>query len=524
MLDIFRKLKAEPFIIIAGEVHNSNSSTGAAMEPVWAKADELCLNTLLLPVSWELVEPEEGHFDFRLVDTLISQARTHNKHIMFLWFGTWKNAQCYYAPAWVKTDLDRFKRAEVEKGKPKTNLKDFHGMPYTTLSYLCRETQQADAKAFSAFMSHLKEVDGLQKTVLMVQVENETGLQGSAREQSDLADEAFARPVPAGLIRYLKDHTASMAADVRVAVEGASDSGSWAEVFGPVAEELFSAYHIASYVEAVAAAGRAVYDLPMAVNCWLDKGQKPGDYPSGGPVARVMEVWKFCAPHIDVFAPDIYVQNFCAVCDEYTKLDNPLLIPETAAHGHAGPRLVYTIGHYHALGFAPFGFEDLGGAFGDASAYLFGVDVSDPLLTTPQSVSEYAWYAKTLQQMTGMLTDAYGTNHLQAVISERPENMTIRFERFGFEVVTNHPYIQRKDGICLALQTEPDTFYLIANACMIVPFSTDESRPYVDILSLEEGCFDEEGHWQVYRRLNGDEAASLRYSQPTLLKCRLFSY
>lgn len=523
MNEVYKNLKEEPFIMVAGEVHNSNSSTSEAMKRVWEKADALCLNTLLLPVSWEMIEPEEGVFQFDIVDELITQAREHKKHIVFLWFGAWKNAQCYYAPSWVKTDLKRFKRAEVEKGKKKTNLANFHGMSYTTLSYMCEETCMADAAAFSQLMAHIRKIDEKEKTVLMVQVENETGLQGVAREQSDEADRVFADQVPETLIQYLKEHTEEMAEDVRKIVQSAPSEGSWKDVFADVAEEMFSAYHIASYVERVASAGKAVYSIPMAVNCWLDKGQKPGEYPSGGPVARMMEVWKYCAPHIDVIAPDIYVQNFCEVCDMYTKMENPLMIPETAAHGHAGPRLVYTIGHYHALCFAPFGFEDLGEPIGDVSAYLFGVDVNDPLMLTPQSVEEYAWYAKTIQDMMPLLTKNYGTSNLQAVIGEREQELTMHFDQYGFRIITNHPFITRKDGVCLALRETDDTFYLIANACMIVPFSENLNMPNTDILDLEEGYF-ENGQWKVACRLNGDEVATFRLDKPTLLKIRLFHY
>ena len=177
---------------------------------------------------------------------------------------------------------------------------------------------------------------------------------------------------------------------------------------GTAALLFFSAYHVASYVNRVAEAGKAVYDLPMTANCWLDKGEKPGKYPSGGPGARMMEVWKFAAPAIDVIAPDIYVQNFCEICDAYTKMGNPLFIPETATHSHVGPRLVYTVGHHHAICFAPFGFEDMGQEFSGTQSYLFGVDTSDPLLQTPQNVEEYRWYNQTLAAMMSMLADAYG--------------------------------------------------------------------------------------------------------------------
>ena len=321
----------------------------------------------------------------------------------------------------------------------------------------------------------------------------------------------------------MRSHTDEMAEDVKAAVEQGKDGKTWEEVFGDVAEEIFSAYHVASYVNRVAEAGKAVYDLPMTANCWLDKGEKPGKYPSGGPVARVMEVWKFAAPAIDIIAPDIYVQNFCEICDAYTKMDNPLFIPETATHSHAGPRLVYTIGHHHAICFAPFGFEDMGQEFTGTQSYLFGVDTSDPLLQTPQNVEEYRWYNQTLASMMPMLADAYGTKRLQAVITERPKENRMIFGSFGFMVMFDLPIIFRKDGVCLALQESEDTFYLIVNGCMLAPFSTDQGKPNVDLLAVEEGYF-KDGKWVMTRRLNGDETASMNFGEPTLLKIKLFCY
>lgn len=147
-------IRSESFILLAGEVHNSNSSSVEVMEPIWQKARKLNLNTLFLPITWELLEPEEGKFDFSMVDQLIEQARKYEMHIGFLWFGAWKNAQCYYAPEWVKCNLKRFWRAEVQKGKKKINLQNFHGMPYTTLSSHCEETRKADGRAFAALMRH----------------------------------------------------------------------------------------------------------------------------------------------------------------------------------------------------------------------------------------------------------------------------------------------------------------------------------------------------------------------------------
>ena len=516
-------VNSKPYIMMAGEVHNSNSSSTEAMEPIWQKAKKLNMNTLLLPVTWEMLEPEEGQFEFRLVDGLIAQARECEMHIVFLWFGAWKNAQCYYAPAWVKCNPERFWRAEVQKGKKKVNLEKFHGMPYTTLSSHCEETLQADSRAFAMLMKHIKEVDEKEHTVIAVQVENEPGLQGAAREHSDYADELFGKEVPSAFVAYMRENTATMRKDVKAAVEQGQESGSWEEVFGTAAEEIFHTYSVAGYIDRVAEAGKKEYNLPMTVNAWLDKGQEPGMFPSGGPVARMMEVWNYRAPHIDVLAPDIYVQNFCEVCEEYTKMGNPLFIPETAVHSHVAPRLVYVIGHHHAIGFVPFGFEDMGQPFSATDSYLFGVDTSDPLLSVPQDIEEYAWYGHTLNSMMSLLTSRYGTGELQAVISEQPEQDMMIFGQYGFKILMAVPFIPRKDGMCLALQIAENEFYLIANGCMIAPFSTNPEKPHVDILSLEEGEF-RDGVWHMTRRLNGDEVASMRYDKPTLLKIKLFSY
>ena len=540
------EVNGKPYIVIAGEVHNSNSSDPLYMEKVWKQAKDLGMNTLLLPATWEMIEPEEGKFNFEVIDQLIEQARVNEMHIIFLWFGSWKNAQCMYAPGWVKTDLSRFPRAEIEKGKTKVTLPEFYGMQYTTLSYMGTQTCQADAKAFAAFMAHLKKVDMEIKTVIAVQVENETGIQGAVREHSDIADQAFSEQVPEEFIVYLKKNTDQMNEKIKTIVEKCPDRGDWQTVFGGMAEEIFSTYMISGYVGKVAATGRKEYHLPLLVNCWLDRegdvDRKPGVYPVGGPVAKMMEIWKYQAKDIDIYAPDIYVTNFTDICDEYVKLDNPLFIPETAVHSHCAPRLVYCVGHYHAAGYSPFGFEDMGLPFQTVQGILFGMDTSDPMLQIPQDKEEYAWCANTLNNMMDELTEVYGTLNLQAVISEKmdmtpwnvengmteipqnnPENDTMFFEKFGFKVLMNLPMISRKDGVCLILQKNETTFYIMANGCMIAPFSMDEKMPNVDILKYEEGRF-KDGKWMPGRRLNGDEAASIQFDTYSLVKLELFNY
>ena len=543
----------KPFIMLAGEVHNSDSSSPAYMEQIWKIAEELGMNSLLLPVTWEMVEPVEGEFHFEILDQLIDQAREHGMKIGLLWFGSFKNAECMYAPEWVKRDLERFHRGQIVKGKNKAGRRVSPTLPvtipYTTISYLSENAMQADARAFRKMMQHVREYDEAYGTVITVQVENETGLLGNAREVSDEADAAFAGEVPQEFVSYMRSHTEYMEEDVRAAVEAGAEKGSWSEVFGAVAEEIFSAYHVASFVEYVAKAGKDAYNLPMTANCWLDKAaDTPGDYPSGGPVARVHEVWDYCAPSIDVYCPDIYVPYFNKVCDRFVKSGtNPLYIPEAATHSYAAPRMVYTVGHYHAMCYSPFGFDDIGKPFSAAQGYLFGMDVTDPALKTPQNFEEYAALGKILREAMPLLAERYGTTDLQAVCAEReaekkkslglPEDMN-PMERLMAEAAATTKMIfgdlgvsagfggmmrPRNDGVLLVCRTKENEVYMIGEQCDIQLFSADSEKTNLDILRLEEGTF-EKGAFVPGRRFNGDEAAQLKLDKPGVLRLQWFTY
>ncbi|MEJ2701974.1 MAG: beta-galactosidase, partial [Sedimentisphaerales bacterium] len=301
----------DPLVMLAGELHNSSSTGLEYMERLWPKLKRLNLNTVIAAVSWELVEPEEGHFDFELVDGIMEQAREHDMHVVLLWFASWKNGVSSYAPAWVKKDTRRFPRC---LGASNLNTKD-------VLTPLSEENQRADARAFAALMSHLRQTDGERHTVIMVQVENEVGIRPEPRDLSPLADRAYAAAVPAALMDYLTANKDSLIPELRDcwAKTGFRRSGSWTEVFGEgvQTDEIFSAWYYAKYIGGVVKAGKAEYPLPMSVNAWLRAPEgKPGDYPSGGPVAHVMDIWRAAAPDIDLYAPDIYLPDFKGICAE----------------------------------------------------------------------------------------------------------------------------------------------------------------------------------------------------------------
>ena len=211
----------QPFLIRGGELGNSAASNLDYLAPFWERFRTLRLNTILAPVYWDLLEPEEGKFDFALVDGLVAAARKHQLKLVLLWFGSWKNSTSCYAPAWVKKDQRRFPRSV-----------DASGRSVEILSPFSAANRDTDARAFAALMKHLRALDGEAHTVVMVQVENEIGMIPDARDHSEQATKAFAAAVPSELMEVLVKHADSLTPELRERwrAAGAKRAGTWAEV------------------------------------------------------------------------------------------------------------------------------------------------------------------------------------------------------------------------------------------------------------------------------------------------------
>jgi len=483
-----------PLVLLAGEVHNSSSSCLAYMAPIWERLQALHCNAVLAPVSWELVEPEEGHFDFSLVDGLLAGARDHGLKLVPLWFGTWKNTLSTYAPAWVKTDLGRFPRAQPEAGRN-----------CGAVSCLCEAACEADARAFARFMAHLRESDGA-STVPMVQVENETGLLGAARDHCPLAEQAFRAEVPEALMDYIAERRDGLHPYLRWlwSTSRKRESGSWRAVFGEGADEVFMAWHIGRFVERVAAAGQAEFPLPLFVNAWLVAagGQKPGEYPSGGPVSRMIDVWRCAAPSIALLAPDIYLPDFAAVCADYAREGNPLFIPEARRTEVAAANAFYAIGGHDAIGFAPFGIDSME----DEPARLLG--------------ESYA----VLQGIQPLLAQYHGTDRMIGILQDKEATVETKLGDYRLKI----QFPERREegrppggGVIIALD---DNEFLVAGLKFRVDFRpAPGSTTNVDFLSLEEGSF-EAGRWVPGRRLNGDEYRLVLGDRPGIRRARLYTH
>lgn len=343
-------LDGKPFIILGGELGNSTASSDAEVEATFPKLKAMGLNTVLAPAYWDLMEPEEGKFDFHQVDKVIAEARANDLKVVFLWFGAWKNSMSCYAPDWFKTDVKRFPRAVTESGKV-----------MEIASCFSENVFKSDAKAFEALVTHIAATDK-EHTVVMLQIENEIGMLESARDFSAEGQKMFRSAVPQELVSYIKKNEKGLHPDFakRWRDNGARTSGTWAEMFGsdPYSDEIFQAYHYALYVGRLADIARRHVGMPLYVNAAMNsRGRKPGQYPAAGPLAHLIDLWKAGAPALDFISPDIYDSGFEGWVARYAVCDNALFIPEMHRNEDNGAQAFYAIGRHNALGVSPFAIE-----------------------------------------------------------------------------------------------------------------------------------------------------------------------
>ena len=491
-------VEGRPYLVLGGQIHNS-SAWPSELPQVWDSMAALHANTIEAPAYWEQIEAQEGHFDFGNVDQLIEGARAHNLHVILLWFGTWKNGNMQYAPVWVKNDTKRF---------PRMIRPD--GVPLDVLSANSRTTLEADKAAFTALMRHLKRIDGDQHTILLVQVENESGGIGSVRDFSAESNRDFAGKVPADLL-----------------AAAGKQPGTWSRVFGADADEVFQIYHQAKYVNEIAAAGKKEFDIPCYMNVWLshvttELPQRqvflPGiQYPSGGAVQRWVGLWRALAPAIDMIAPDIYTSDSTEYRDTihaYARPDNPLMIPETGRNDAFAKFFFYALGS-GTLGFSPFGVDRTGwNILGNEpwSAHARNFELFAPM-NREIAALEFDGKVKTAVEEPGQAEQELDFGEWQATVM------------FGFPQQDGRMAPGTKDahGVALIARLGPDEF-LVAGFDSSIRFHVPGQLPFIrsQVLIAEEGGY-VNGEWKAKRLLNGDEVdrGISFHAQPTVVRVRM---
>jgi len=492
----------QPFLMLGGQAHNSSATRAEDLEPFWKSLVAIHANTAEVPLYWELIEPEPGKFDFHLIDEIVAGARRNGLRLVFLWFATWKNGNMDYTPEWLKGDPATYRHVVGPRGEE-----------MWIVSPLCTAACDRDAAAFRAVMEHIRSIDEADRTVVMVQVENETGLIGTDRDYSEEATRLYRGPVSTELMSYLSEHRDNLAGSLRAAWAGNNfrPSGTWLEVFGDLGAEAFSAWYVARYVDAVAAEGKQAYPLPLYINNWLVEGSatRAGDWPSGGPTVHVLDIWKAAAPHIDVLAPDIYYPKFFDVAAQYTRPDNPLFVPETDPLPYFAANALLTFAYFNGFGFSPFGIDNF----------------VENGVVIPQA-AEFENLYRVLRPLLPLIARNQYTGKLHPLLQGVGQGEEWAYAvRLGNQIAASVEFTAKYDpekgrGSGLIIELGPNDF-VVAGAGFNVNFRALEGPPHdARILTIEEGTFEGE-RWVPTRRLNGDELHVDLPEQAKILRVRL---
>ncbi len=501
-------VNGQPFFPLGGQARNSSGYNDQESVAAFRAVNLINGNTLEIPVYWGQIEPQEGVYDFASVDILLLNARHYELKLVLLWFGTWKNGNMDYVPAWVKTDPERFRRVLSPTGKA-----------VWVLSSHCQANLEADRRAFVALCQYLRVADQTEHNVIALQVENEPGILGSDRDYGPDGQAVFEGSVPAELFAQMRLAGKGKVFDTWQEV-GGRRGGTWTKVFGWAAGEMMTAWSIARYIDSIAGAGKAFYDIPMYINVWLgEQGWRiPGEsYPSGGAVGRTLDIYKWFTPHIDLIAPDIYIgddRGYQAMCELYGRDDNPLFIPESAPGGSNVWNLFRALGDYNAIGYAFFAVE-----------HILAEDNS--LRPDHQLLADSFRCAAAA---IPLLLAYQGTGKIHTVVQE--ENLGVQtLELEGWLGVAEFGEFYKdwrhrdpvspgqRRGRGLVIQVSPNEFYLVGAGFRLVlrPILPPEQSLDISVsrenflhglahyVSVEEGHFNDAGQFVMDRERNGDE-------------------
>ncbi len=530
-------IHGKPFLSLGGQTHNSSSYVLDAMEPSWNSIRAIGANTMATPVPWDAFEPVEGEFNRKFVTDLIDEARKQGIKLSFLWFASWKNGTMEYSPAWVKRDMERFPRV-VQKDGTKIHQLSAH----------IQANRDADCKAFCELIKLIKEYDSEERTVIAVQVENEAGILGGTRRDFGAQAQAdFESPVPANIIEYCKAYPDTILAGVWKA-NGCKEGAAWEETFGYYGAEGLTAYKIASYIDSIAEAGKAIFpELFLYTNVWLDGGSRGNshniggiDWPAGCATIHNVDIYYATCKYLDTIAPDNYQSTLFRhkeVTDAYANPDKgfPLYVPESGSAGINVGQIFYAFAEKGAIGYHIFGSESCLAPDGvtanergkqilhtftmldNVKNLIFDYQDAGKVYAAVQEAGESSvviegldggWTLPVVFGQTGGDWPSMDFRHWE----EAREAMKNAVSMFGMP----DPNVEL--GRVLIFQESENVFYLVGHRARVQfnKYLNDGSIPNVysspvlmptnvDLVSVTEGHFDENGEYQIDLVRSGDE-------------------
>ena len=540
----------KPFLVLGAEPPTSGASNLEYLKYMLQVQADTHQNTSDIAVGWNWIEPQKGKYDFKIVDAIIEDARQIGQRIVLVWFGSWKNGDSGFVPVWVKADQDGFARAQVGQGKS-----------VECLSTLSQNNWEADARALAAVMRHIREVDRTHR-IIMVQVENEIGINHDTRDKSELAEKAFAAPVPAELMEYLQKHKDELHAELRKVWEAAGfkTNGTWEEVFGKgaQADEIFMAWNYARYINRVAEAGKKEYAVPMFVNVWGTQGW--GKSPRGEAVDHVLDIWKAGAPQVDMSCPDAYMgrqgaaNHIVDITKRYSRADNPFFTVEAADGEMGAAHAFYAIGGQRAIGYSGMGNDGLLDWFTktginlpawhtpagmDSPTRLFGFGGPGSTKALPPVPAEYEAKALsqaflTLSQIAPQILEHQSKGTIAGVVvdKEKPDEK-VKLGNYilnvGLPRGRGTPnVVPDAMGYGVFMAAGPDEYLVAGNNLHITFTPATPGPPIAGLAEQEAGRFDKSGKWVATHLLGGDDSSDsvvrLSWGERAIQRVTLYRY
>ena len=437
--------------------------------------------------------------------------KENNLKLCLIWFGTYKNGASTYAPEYVKKNPEKY-----------WPIYSTNGHVSATLSPLCKETCKRDREAFRKLLQRAKELDK-DHIILGVQIENESGCLGPARDYSERGNKSYKEKVPEDMIKLVK----SIKKPCPLTEFYTGKHGNWAETFGFYAPDIYMAYYFAKYINKVAEISKQLLDVPTYLNCWThENGAKiPGvSYPSGGPTKNAIEIYKEFCKNIDMISADVYADNidlFSAQALPYARKDNVFFLPESYPSLLQYPLIFRMIKDYQLTGVHGLGIDTL-------------LDENGELVEKAKGWQQAINIMKSSKEL---LEENIGSENFIAVYQMYGEPFKV-YELGGYIIQIlffnkNDPIIAHVDARHRGEKTnnlmplgfifkakEADTFYITGQGFVArftkkitVEQVTDSllldanhnKNAFHQYVSVEEGTY-ENGKYYPRRKRNGDEA------------------
>ena len=305
-----------PFISLGIQIDFRHCTSIGDYDYLFEHIIRMGLNTVFFPIRWFTFEPQEGRYDFTIIDHALRRCTEHSLYMSLLWFGTNQGGGLNPAPAWFRDDTTRFRR-----------VRDAAGNGHIKLCPLSKEGLAVEKKSMETLLRHIAETDR-DRRVIFMQVENEPCLEmkSQPRRPGELID------------------SWSFRCHCPVCNEAFANSC--------LDEWDFSATSLAGYFRDLLQDQKSIHPLLTYTNFLLNP-QRPGED---------LDIWLATAPQLDLIGIDYY--GFCSADLDFAmrffnRGRNALFVAEhsTESVGDAAANVFRAICGHGAIAFDPWAID-----------------------------------------------------------------------------------------------------------------------------------------------------------------------